>query len=146
MSEIVSNATSSPESWRPESWRRREAAQQPDWEDEKELEAVLDELRAVPPLVFAGEARNLTDALAGVYERKGFVSMRHSRRGTYIAIAVPLFEEGTDPADQWSINCSWVAEPEIDAIIDDAGHRLGEIRRLLQPALAVLSAQTALSQ
>ena len=59
--------------WAPDSWRDHDAAQQPEWEDEKELDTVLDELRAVPPLVFAGEARNLTDALALVHERKGFI-------------------------------------------------------------------------
>ena len=59
--------------WTPQSWRDHDAAQQPDWESEAELDGVLDELRAVPPLVFAGEARNLTDALALVHERKGFV-------------------------------------------------------------------------
>jgi 3-deoxy-7-phosphoheptulonate synthase len=62
-----------PQSWHPQSWRSHDAAQQPDWESAAELDDVLDELRAVPPLVFAGEARNLTDALALVHERKGFV-------------------------------------------------------------------------
>ena len=33
----------------------------------------LDELRALPPLVFAGEARSLTEALAAVSERRGFL-------------------------------------------------------------------------
>jgi 3-deoxy-7-phosphoheptulonate synthase len=59
--------------WSPESWRERPAAQQPDWPDTSALAAELDELRALPPLVFAGEARNLTDALAAVCEARGFV-------------------------------------------------------------------------
>ena len=50
--------------WSPQSWRDYPAAQQPEWPDTAALESALDELRAVPPLVFAGEARSLTDDLA----------------------------------------------------------------------------------
>jgi 3-deoxy-7-phosphoheptulonate synthase len=59
--------------WSPQSWREYPAAQQPDWPDAVELEAALDQLRAVPPLVFAGEARSLTDVLARAAEGRAFV-------------------------------------------------------------------------
>jgi 3-deoxy-7-phosphoheptulonate synthase len=59
--------------WSPQSWRDYPAAQQPDWPDAAELEAALDQLRAVPPLVFAGEARSLTDVLARAAEGHAFV-------------------------------------------------------------------------
>jgi 3-deoxy-7-phosphoheptulonate synthase len=59
--------------WSPDSWRALPAAQQPDWPDDGSLEAALATLREVPPLVFAGEARNLTEALAAVTEQRGFV-------------------------------------------------------------------------
>jgi 3-deoxy-7-phosphoheptulonate synthase len=59
--------------WTPESWRSRPAAQQPDWPDTDALEAALIQLRALPPLVFAGEARQLTDALATTSEGEGFL-------------------------------------------------------------------------
>jgi 3-deoxy-7-phosphoheptulonate synthase len=59
--------------WSPQSWRDHPAAQQPDWPDAAELEAALDQLRAVPPLVFAGEARSLTDVLARAAEGRAFV-------------------------------------------------------------------------
>lgn len=59
--------------WSPESWRERHAAQQPDWPDDKALEATLEELRGLPPLVFAGEARDLTDALGEVADGRGFL-------------------------------------------------------------------------
>ena len=42
------------------------ALQQPVWPDDTVHEAVLDEMRELPPLVFAGEARDLTEALAAV--------------------------------------------------------------------------------
>jgi 3-deoxy-7-phosphoheptulonate synthase len=59
--------------WSPQSWRDHPAAQQPDWPDAAALERALDELRAVPPLVFAGEARNLTHALGDAVEGRAFV-------------------------------------------------------------------------
>jgi 3-deoxy-7-phosphoheptulonate synthase len=59
--------------WSPQSWRDRPAAQQPEWPDEASLDQALDELRAVPPLVFAGEARNLTASLADAVEGRAFV-------------------------------------------------------------------------
>jgi len=59
--------------WSPDSWRALPAEQQPDWPDAAALDDALTTLRAVPPLVFAGEARSLTDALAAVTEARGFV-------------------------------------------------------------------------
>ena len=59
--------------WTPTSWRERTAEQQPAWPDPVALETALSELRTLPPLVFAGEARSLTDALAAVGEQRGFV-------------------------------------------------------------------------
>ncbi len=60
-------------SWTPSSWHERAAAQQPDWPDEAALERVLKQIGALPPLVFAGEARNLTDDLARVSRGEAFL-------------------------------------------------------------------------
>ena len=59
--------------WTPASWRERPAAQQPEWPDDEALEAALTTLRAMPPLVFAGEARTLTEQLALAQEGNAFV-------------------------------------------------------------------------
>jgi 3-deoxy-7-phosphoheptulonate synthase len=59
--------------WTPSSWRTRPAAQQPEWPDQIELERALNQLAALPPLVFAGEARRLTRQLAGVAEGRAFL-------------------------------------------------------------------------
>lgn len=59
--------------WTPESWRARPAGQQPDWPDAGALEAALTELRTLPPLVFAGEARQLNENLAAVARGEGFL-------------------------------------------------------------------------
>ena len=59
--------------WKPDSWKTFEASQQPIWPDHNSLQKVLEELSALPPLVFAGEARNLTEQLAAVSRREAFL-------------------------------------------------------------------------
>ncbi len=59
--------------WTPSSWQAKEAAQQPDWPDAAELERVLEALATHPPLVFAGEARNLQTQLGDVAEGRAFL-------------------------------------------------------------------------
>ena len=66
----MTTPTESP--WSPGSWRDRPAAQQPEW-PESELADAMAELRTVPPLVFAGEARSLTESLALATEGRAFV-------------------------------------------------------------------------
>ena len=59
--------------WTPSSWRRHPAGQQPEWPDQLELGRALGQLAALPPLVFAGEARRLTRQLAAVVEGRSFL-------------------------------------------------------------------------
>ena len=59
--------------WKPDSWKKFEASQQPVWPDNDSLQKVLDELSELPPLVFAGEARNLTQQLAAVSLGEAFL-------------------------------------------------------------------------
>ena len=59
--------------WTPTSWREHPADQQPEWPDEAELERVLKQLGALPPLVFAGEARQLISSLAEVQAGRAFL-------------------------------------------------------------------------
>jgi 3-deoxy-7-phosphoheptulonate synthase len=63
----------SPDTWSPASWRAHPALQQPDWPDEAGLAAATERLKELPPLVFAGEARGLTTALASVAEGRAFL-------------------------------------------------------------------------
>ncbi|HVL05759.1 MAG TPA: 3-deoxy-7-phosphoheptulonate synthase class II, partial [Acidimicrobiales bacterium] len=60
-------------SWTPSTWRARPAAQQPDWPDDGALDDVLKRLATRPPLVFAGEVRQLTSTLADVGAGRAFV-------------------------------------------------------------------------
>ncbi|MDA8392221.1 MAG: 3-deoxy-7-phosphoheptulonate synthase class II [Actinomycetota bacterium] len=59
--------------WNPTSWRSYPAAQQPEWPDAAELENRCKELAALPPLVFAGEARRLTSALGRAAQGRAFL-------------------------------------------------------------------------
>ncbi len=65
--------TTEASAWHPASWRDFEASQLPVWPDEAVAGEVLAELRRVPPLVFAGEARRLTRALAQVADGRAFL-------------------------------------------------------------------------
>ncbi len=59
--------------WSPTSWRGLPAGQQPAWPDEARLDASLQTLATSPPLVFAGEARQLRAQLAEVAAGRAFV-------------------------------------------------------------------------
>jgi 3-deoxy-7-phosphoheptulonate synthase len=62
-----------PATWTPSSWRSRPARHQPEWPDEARAEAALAQLKAMPPLVFAGEARDLQASLADVVAGRAFL-------------------------------------------------------------------------
>ncbi len=62
-----------PTGWAPASWRERQALQQPTYTDANELEGVLGELHALPPLVTSREVLNLKQQLAEAQEGKRFL-------------------------------------------------------------------------
>ncbi|MDA8229885.1 MAG: 3-deoxy-7-phosphoheptulonate synthase class II [Magnetospirillum sp.] len=61
------------ENWAPDSWRAKSVEQVPAYPDAARLAAAERTLASFPPLVFAGEARHLEDALARVADGKAFV-------------------------------------------------------------------------
>src|SRR5258708_7302808 len=61
------------ERWTPDSWRARLVKQIPDFPNLKALAEVEAQLATFPPLVFAGEARNLKKSLARVAAGEAFV-------------------------------------------------------------------------
>lgn len=61
------------EQWTPSSWRNKPILQQPSYPDAQALKTVTDQLRVSPPLVFAGEARQLMRSLGQVCEGQGFL-------------------------------------------------------------------------
>jgi 3-deoxy-7-phosphoheptulonate synthase len=62
-----------PERWTPDGWRGKPVVQVPDYPDQAALAAVEKQLASFPPLVFAGEARNLKKQLARVCAGEAFL-------------------------------------------------------------------------
>jgi len=62
-----------PPNWRPDSWQARPASQQPDYPDRGALDAALDHLRRLPPLVTSWEVNALRAHLADAQEGRCFV-------------------------------------------------------------------------
>ena len=60
-------------SWTPDSWKAHPAQQQPNWPDTAALDAALGQIAAMPPLVFAGEARSLLTSLGQVAAGNAFL-------------------------------------------------------------------------
>lgn len=56
-----------------QSWRALPAGQQPEWPDPDALARAIDDLRAMPPLVFAGECDRLKEQLAAVARGEAFL-------------------------------------------------------------------------
>ena len=61
------------ESWAPDSWRSRPALQLPTYPDAANLQAVQEELRALPPLVTSWEILSLKQQLADAQDGKRFM-------------------------------------------------------------------------
>lgn len=59
--------------WTPSTWQSFPAVQQPDWPDSGELDRALKQISALPPLVFAGEARSLLSSLGQVASGNAFL-------------------------------------------------------------------------
>jgi 3-deoxy-7-phosphoheptulonate synthase len=69
---LMSKRTTAPK-WSPHSWRKKLIVQVPDYPDGAALAEVEGQLASFPPLVFAGEARNLKRALASVAAGDAFL-------------------------------------------------------------------------
>ena len=61
------------EAWDKSSWRTKKRHQMPEYKDPEELNKVENSLKSLPPLVFAGEVRNLKKDLAKVESGQAFL-------------------------------------------------------------------------
>jgi len=59
--------------WRPDSWRNKAAKHLPNYKDATSLKKVTEKISGFPPLVFAGESRNLIKQLGEVANGKAFL-------------------------------------------------------------------------
>jgi 3-deoxy-7-phosphoheptulonate synthase len=79
--------------WTPSSWRALSARHQPEWPDAARVGAVRDELAGLPPLVFAGEARALTAALAEVSAGRAFLLQAGDCAESFKDFSAPAIRE-----------------------------------------------------
>jgi 3-deoxy-7-phosphoheptulonate synthase len=82
-----------PAAWSPSSWRAYAALHQPEWPDEERARAARDRLAGFPPLVFAGEARALADALAKVAAGRAFVLQAGDCAESFHEFSAPLIRD-----------------------------------------------------
>lgn len=61
------------QTWSPDSWRSKPFIQMPEYQDKQKLAEVEKTLSVYPPLVFAGEARQLKQSLAKVADGEAFL-------------------------------------------------------------------------
>ena len=59
--------------WKPDSWKSKKAKHLPIYKDVNKLNNVVEKLSSYPPLVFAGESRNLLKQLGDVANGKAFL-------------------------------------------------------------------------
>jgi len=59
--------------WKPDSWKTKSAKHLPNYKNAANLKIVTDKLSGYPPLVFAGESRNLLKELGDVANGKAFL-------------------------------------------------------------------------
>ncbi len=59
--------------WDPNSWKNKEALHQPRYEDSSKLKIVTKKMKNLPPLVFAGEVRELKCELSKCVDGNGFL-------------------------------------------------------------------------
>jgi 3-deoxy-D-arabino-heptulosonate 7-phosphate (DAHP) synthase class II len=87
--------------WGPDSWRAKPRLQMPDYPDPKALADVEAQLATFPPLVFAGEARNLKKLLAQVATGNAFLL-----QGGIVRKALPSTAPTTSAISS-ACSCKW---------------------------------------
>jgi len=89
------------ERWSPSSWRNKPIEQTPVYRDPAALADVERQLAGFPPLVFAGEARNLTRALADVSAGKAFLLQAAIARRLFRSIAPTISATSSASSCKW---------------------------------------------
>lgn len=91
--------------WNPDSWRtgRFVAAQQPVWPDPAALGEAVKQLRSWPPLIYAGEARNLTAELARVATGDAFVLQAGDCAETFEGFSANRVRDGLKTILQFAV-------------------------------------------
>src|SRR5210317_961060 len=79
--------------WSKSSWKEFPAQQQPNWPDEAAVNKVLNELKTLPPLVFAGEIRSLKALLAKAVTGDAFLLQGGDCSENFSHVTAPRIRE-----------------------------------------------------
>ena len=82
-----------PIEWTKTSWKGYTALQQPTWPDQKEVDKVLENLSLLPPLVFAGEIRDLKALLAKASKGEAFLLQGGDCSENFSEVTAPTIRE-----------------------------------------------------
>jgi 3-deoxy-7-phosphoheptulonate synthase len=93
VSTLIPRVAITESTWTSSSWRERPALQQPEWPDPHALAAIRERLSALPPLVFAGEARALLAALGEVCEGRAFLLQAGDCVESFRDVSAPAIRE-----------------------------------------------------
>ena len=79
--------------WTPSAWQAFPVRHQPEWPDEAKASGAREQLAALPPLVFAGEARALTEALAEVAAGRAFLLQAGDCAESFRDFSAPMIRD-----------------------------------------------------
>ncbi|MFH2093146.1 MAG: 3-deoxy-7-phosphoheptulonate synthase class II [Pseudomonadota bacterium] len=79
--------------WTKTSWKSYTALQQPNWPDQKEVDRALGSLAQLPPLVFAGEIRDLKAMLAKASKGEAFLLQGGDCSEDFSQVTAPTIRE-----------------------------------------------------
>lgn len=99
--------------WKKDSWRSRPALQQVDWPDKEKYQAVLKQIGELPPLVFAGEIRNLKAQLALAAEGKAFLLQGGDCAEEFKGCTAPNIQETLKIILQMAVVLSFAGEKPV---------------------------------
>jgi 3-deoxy-7-phosphoheptulonate synthase len=85
--------TEATQEWNKSSWQSRNALQQPNWPDKGKYDEVLSSLSSLPPLVFAGEIRDLKQLLAKAVTGDAFLLQGGDCSEEFLNCTAPIIRE-----------------------------------------------------
>ena len=105
--------TMSRENWSKDSWKGFPALQQAEWPDKQKLNAVLQQITALPPLVFAGEIRKLKARLADAAQGNAFLLQGGDCAEEFIECTAPTIRETMKVILQMAVIMTYAGEKPV---------------------------------
>jgi len=107
--------------WTKSSWQQCTALQQPNWPDAAKLEEVLQALSSLPPLVFAGEIRDLKAQLAKASIGEAFILQGGDCSEEFARCTAPNIRETLKVLLQMAVTLTYAGEKPVVKIGRIAG-------------------------